>query len=119
MVLPILTSGVQDSVFGSEQFVVNKTFGASMGWADFVKIRDIGEARESVALKNAATQLAEQIDVCPWCSSACSNNEVGTVGNSVAAWADVATAYTRLKKEGVDDADLRHRSELRRPAGSR
>jgi hypothetical protein len=60
---------VQDSVFGSEQFVVNKTFNASMGWADFVKIRDIGEARENVALTNAATNLAEQIDAyILWCS---------------------------------------------------
>jgi hypothetical protein len=57
-----LTAGVQDSVFGSEQFVVQDVFGASMGWGDFVKIRDIGAARENVALKNAATQLAEQID---------------------------------------------------------
>jgi hypothetical protein len=103
-----LTSGVQDSVFGSEQFVVNKTFGASMGWADFVKIRDIGQARESVALANAATQLSEQIDkYVLGVAQLASNMEVGTVGNSVAAWADVATAYTRLKKEGVEDSGLR------------
>ena len=103
-----LSSGVQDSVFGSEQFVVNKTFGSSMGWADFVKIRDIGEARESVALKNAATQLAEQIDkYILGVAQLASNMEVGTAGNSVAAWSDVATAYTRLKKEGVEDSGLR------------
>jgi hypothetical protein len=35
------------------------------------------------------------------------NNAVGTAGNNVATYADVATAYTRLKKEGVDDSDLR------------
>jgi hypothetical protein len=57
-----LTAGVQDSVFGSEQFTVVDVFGSSMGWGDFVKIRDIGSARESVALQNAATNLAEQID---------------------------------------------------------
>lgn len=103
-----LTSGVQDSVFGSEQFVVNKTFGASMGWSDFVKIRDIGDARESIALKNAGTQLAEQIDGYILKAAAlAANNEVGVVGNNVATYADVLTAYTRLKKEGVDDADLR------------
>lgn len=103
-----LTSGVQDSVFGSEQFVVNKTFGASMGWGDFVKIRDIGEARESVALRNAATQLAEQIDAyILGVAVMAANNEVGTVGNNVATLADVLTGYTRLKDEGVDDADLR------------
>jgi hypothetical protein len=103
-----LTSGVQDSVFGSEQFVVNKTFGASMGWGDFVKIRDIGDARESEALKNAATNLAEQIDAYILKTAAlAANNEVGTAGNNVATLGDVLTAYTRLKKEGVDDADLR------------
>lgn len=103
-----LTAGVQDSVFGSEQFIVNDVFGSSMGWGDFVKIRDIGEARESVALKNAATNLAEQIDAYILRTAVqAANNEVGTTTNNVATYADVLTAYTRLKKEGVDDADLR------------
>lgn len=103
-----LTTGVQDTTFGSEQFTVNKTFGSSMGWADFVKIRDIGDARESEALKAAATQLAEQIDfyIMGVLGNA-SNNYVGTPGNAVSTFADVASAYTRLKEEGVDDSDLR------------
>jgi hypothetical protein len=103
-----LSSGVQNSVFGSEMFTITEVFGSSMGWADFVKIRDIGEARESEALKNAATNLAETIDayILGYVQMV-ANNEVGTPGNSVGAWADVATAYTRLKKEGVDDSDLR------------
>lgn len=101
-------TGVSDSVFGSEQFVVQDVFGSSMGWGDFVKIRDIGEARESTALKNAATNLAEQIDAYIMkVAGLAANNEVGTVGNNVATYADVATAYTRIKHEGVDDADLR------------
>ena len=103
-----LSAGVQDSTYGSEQFVVNKTFGASMGWGDFVKIRDIGSARESEALKNAATQLAEQIDgYILQVAAQAANNEVGTAGNNVATYADVLNAYTRLKEEGVDDSDLR------------
>lgn len=103
-----LTAGVQDSVFGSEQFVVNKTFGASMGWADFVKVRDIGDARESVAIKNAATNLAEQIDgYILKAAVQAANNEVGTAGNNVATLGDVLTGYERLKAEGVDDSDLR------------
>lgn len=103
-----LTAGVQDSVFGSEQFVVNKTFNTSMGWGDFVKIRDIGSARESEALRNAATQLAEQIDAYILRVAAhAANNEVGTVTNNVADYGDILTAYTRLKEEGVDDSDLR------------
>jgi hypothetical protein len=103
-----LSSGVQDSVFGSEMFTVKDVFGASMGWDDFVKIRDIGDARESEALKNAATQMAEAIDAyILGVAQLAPNNEVGTVGNNIATYADVVTAYTRLKKEGVDDSDLR------------
>lgn len=103
-----LSSGVQDTVFGSEQFVVNKTFGSSMGWGDFVKIRDIGSARESEALKEAATQLAEQIDkyVLQTISTA-SNNWLGTPANGVDSFGDFIQGYTRLKEEGVDDTDLR------------
>lgn len=103
-----LSSGVQDSVFGSEQFKVNRTFGSSMGWGDFVKIRDIGDARESTAIANAATNLAEKIDAYIMeVAVNASNNWVGTIGNDVADLGDIATAYTRLKEEGVDDADLR------------
>jgi hypothetical protein len=103
-----LSTGVQDSVFGSEQFVVNKTFGASMGWGDFVKVRDIGDARESVAIKNAATNLAESIDAYILQNAVlAANNEVGTAGDAVATLGDVLTGYERLKAEGVDDSDLR------------
>ena len=104
-----LSSGVQDTVFGSEIFKVNKTFGTSMGWGDFVKIRDIGSARESEALKSAAQQLAEKIDSYILKTAVlASNNWVGTSdGVTVAGHDDVARAYTRLKEEGVDDTDLR------------
>jgi hypothetical protein len=103
-----LTSGVQDTVFGSEIFRVNKTFGVSMGWGDFVKVRDIGEARESEAIKAAAQQLSEVIDGYILRETLlAANNWVGTPGANVADLGDVATAYTRLKEEGVDDTDLR------------
>ncbi len=103
-----LTAGTQDTVFGSEQYVIDQLFGASMGWGDFVKIRDIGDARESEAIKAAATQLAEQIDAHILSRMTLSaNNWTGTAGNIVASFDDVANGYTRLKEEGVDDADLR------------
>jgi hypothetical protein len=57
-----LSSGVQNSVFGSETFTVKDVFGASMGWSDFVAIKDMGDARRSEALKRAAVKLAESID---------------------------------------------------------
>jgi hypothetical protein len=104
-----LSGGVQDSVFGSEQFVVNKTFGASMGWGDFVKIRDIGAARESTALRNAAMQLAEVIDkYILEVAALASNNWTGTSpGAAVDSFGEFMAGYTRLKEEGVEDGDIR------------
>src|SRR5260370_364935 len=58
----LTTPGVQNTDFGSQQYKINTIFGASMGWADFVKIRDLGAARETEALKGAALNLSEQID---------------------------------------------------------
>jgi hypothetical protein len=103
-----LSAGVQDVVFGSEQFAINQVFGSSMGWADFVKVRDINEARESTAIKNAARNLAERIDAYVLKTAIlASNNWTGTPGNNVSTYDNVAAGYTRLKEEGVDDADLR------------
>lgn len=103
-----LSAGVQDSVFGSEIFKVNKTFGSSMGWGDFVKIRDLGTARESEALKNAATNLAEKIDAYVLSHAVlASNNWLGVPANAVDTFSDVVQGYTRLKEEGVEDTDLR------------
>lgn len=103
-----LTSGVQDVVFGSEQFTVNRVFGTSMGWSDFNAIRDINDARQNVAIKNAAMNLAEKIDAYVLnVAVLASNNWTGTAGNNVGTYDSVAAGYTRLKDEGVDDADLR------------
>lgn len=103
-----LTSGVQDSVFGSEIYKVNKTFGASMGWGDFVKIRDIGEARESIALRQAALQMCEAIDkhILGVASNA-SMGWLGTPANGVDTFGDVVQGYTRLKEQGVVDDNLK------------
>lgn len=101
-----LTAGVQDTTFGSEQFKLTQVIGSSMGWSDFVKIRDIGEARESEALKKAALRLATDIDsyIIGYAAKA-SNNWVGNANgtNTVSSWNDIASAVTRLKKEGVED----------------
>lgn len=104
----LTTPGVQNTVYGSEQYIVQNVFGASMGWADFQKIRDIGAARESEALKGVALNLAEQIDayILQFAVQA-SNNWLGTAGNGIALYDDIAAGYTRLKDEGVEDSDLR------------
>jgi hypothetical protein len=100
-----LTAGTQDTTFGSEQYRLDQVIGASMGWGDFVKIRDIGAARESEALKAAALRLAHDIDayVLRHCALA-SNNLLGDGVSPVSTWDDVAAGYTRLKEEGVEDS---------------
>lgn len=104
----LTTNDVQNTVFGSEQYKVQDVFGASMGWQDFVKIRDIGAARESEALRGAALNLAEQIDayILNFATLA-SNNWLGTPGDPISQYNDIAQGYTRLKEEGVEDTDYR------------
>jgi len=105
-----LTAGTDGTVFGSEQFTIDGTFNANMGWGDFIKIRDIGQARESKALIGAATSLAEQIDAYILGIAALASDEwTGTAasGTVVSNYADIALGYTRLKEEGVGDNDLR------------
>lgn len=101
-----LSGGVQDTTFGSEQYKLTQVIGSSMGWADFVKIRDIGAARESEALRKAALRLATDIDsyIIGFAAKA-SNNWVGNANgtNTVSTFNDIASAVTRLKKEGVED----------------
>lgn len=104
-----LTAGTQDTTFGSERFKLTQVIGTSMGWGDFVKIRDLGDARESEAIKAAALRLAHDIDayILGFAANA-SNNFLGDGASPVSTWDDVAAGYTRLKQEGVeDDMNLR------------
>jgi hypothetical protein len=102
-----LTAGVDGSAFGSETFTIDGTFNANMGWGDFIKIRDVGSARESEALMGAATNMAEQIDAyILGIAFKAANNWTGTPGNNLADFNDFASGYTRLKQEGVSDNDL-------------
>lgn len=99
-----LSGGAQDTTFGSERYKLDQTINSSMGWGDFVKIRDINSARESQALRKAALRLATDIDAYLLSYAAlASNNALGDGVSSVATFDDVAAGYTRLKEEGVDD----------------
>jgi hypothetical protein len=103
-----LTAGVQDTVFGSERYTLNKTFGVSMGYGDFVAIRDLNDARKSRALKRAAMRLAEHIDkYILQTASTASNNWCGTPANGIDSYGDIMQGYTRLKEMGVEDGDFR------------
>lgn len=103
-----LTTGVQSTVFGSERYLVDRTYGSSMGWGDFVKMRDVGEMRESEAMTNSVTNMAEKIDFAIMAAAArASNNWVGTPTNNIANLQDVMRSTTRLMEEGVAKNDVR------------
>lgn len=103
-----LSGGVQDSVFGSEQYRLRNNIGVSMGWDDFIKIRDVETARESQALMRAAMRLATDIDayIVRYIANA-GNNWLGDGSSTVATYDDVASGYTRLMEEGCEETDLR------------
>lgn len=104
-----LSAGVQSTVYGSERYLVNESFGSSMGWGDFVKLRDVGEMRESEALTNAVTNMAEKIDFAVMDVAArASNNWVGNPANNINNLQDAMRATTRLMEEGVPKQDLRY-----------
>lgn len=99
-----LTGGTQVTEFGSEQFRVRQVVGSSMGWGDFMKIQNLGDARESEAIKAAALRLAHDIDayIMRYCALT-SNNLLGDGVSNVGTWDAVAAGYTRLKLEGCED----------------
>jgi len=102
-----LSAGTDGTVFGSELFEITGTFNANMGWGDFVKIKSIGNARESKALLGAATSMAEKIDAyIMQIATLASADWTGTPNNAVAQWTDAVAGYTRLKENGVDDDEL-------------
>lgn len=102
-----LSAGTDGTVFGSELFEVTGTFNANMGWGDFVKIKTIGDARESKALLGAATSMAEKIDAYILQNAVLASADwLGDGTTSIDEWVDAAAAYARLKENGVDDSDL-------------
>lgn len=104
-----LSTGTQGSVFGAEVFTITGTFNASMGWGDFQKIRDIGAARESQAIKGASEFMASRIDAYILGAAALAgNNWTGTIGNPLIDQEDVVAAYTRLKEGSVPDGDMNY-----------
>src|SRR3546814_13472671 len=104
----VLSVGGNITTFGSEHDKLTQVSGSVMCWADFVKIRDLGAARESEALKAAALRLATDIDayILGYAAKA-GNNWLGDGASNVSDWDDIASGYTRLKEEGVEDMDLR------------
>lgn len=102
-----LSAGTDGTVFGSELFEITGTFNANMGWGDFVKIKSIGDARESKALLGAATSMAEKIDAYILQKAILASADwTGDGATSIDEWLDAAAGYARLKENGVDDSNL-------------
>lgn len=102
-----LSAGTDGTVFGSELFEVTGTFNANMGWGDFVKIKTIGDARESEALIGAATSMAEKIDAYILQKAVLASADwLGDGITSIDEWVDAAAGMTRLKENGVNDVGL-------------
>jgi len=102
-----LSAGTDGTVFGSELFEITGTFNANMGWGDFVKIKSIGDARQSKALLGAATSMAEKIDAYILEKAILASADwTGDGATSIDEWLDAAAGYTRLKENGVDDSNL-------------
>lgn len=102
-----LSAGTDGTVFGSEMFEITGTFNANMGWGDFVKIKSIGDARESKALLGAATSMAEKIDAYILGKAVLASADwTGDGSSDINEWVKAAAGYTRLKENGVDDSDL-------------
>lgn len=103
-----LSSGVQDTTFGSQTFTLNRVFGLSMGASDIEMVKDLQSARKNRALRNGVARLASRIDyhiakvateAYPW--------SVGTWGVAIDDPVEFAAARTRLAKIGLEsDMDI-------------
>ena len=103
-----LTSGVQATVFGSEQYTINSTFNTSMGYSDWQKIRDLGSARNSEALQSCTDSMSEAIETyLAGFAAKMSNNWVGDAGATIDDPDEIASAITRMAEEGNTDADVK------------
>lgn len=98
-----LTGGVQDTVFGSQTFTLNKVFGLSMGASDIENIVDLGAARRSRALNNGIARLASALDYHIFDVAARAfPHSTGTWGNVIDDPEEFATARTRLAEASIE-----------------
>lgn len=101
-----LTAGVQDTVFGSQTFTLNKVFGLSMGASDIESITDLASARKARALNNGVARLASRIDAHIFGVAARSYPfSVGTWGTDLDDPNEFAAARTRLAEASLESDD--------------
>lgn len=98
-----LSGGVQDTVFGSQTFTLNRVFGMSMGASDIESITDLGQARRSRALNNGMARLASRIDYHVFDVVAKAfPHFIGDAGDNIDDPDEVAAARTRLAEQSVE-----------------
>jgi hypothetical protein len=98
-----LTSGVQDTVFGSQTFTLNKVFGMSMGASDIESVTDLGSARKARALNNGIARLASKIDAHIFDVAAQAfPYSTGVWGTDLTDPEEVSAARTRLAEASIE-----------------
>ncbi len=103
-----LSSGVQDTVFGSQTFTLNRVFGMSMGASDIESVTDLASARKARALNNGIARLASRIDSHIFGVAARSfAGSTGVWGTDLTVPEEVAQARTRLAEGSIEsDTDI-------------
>ncbi len=103
-----LSTGVQDTTYGSQTFTLNKVFGLSMGASDIEMVKDLQSARKNRALKNGVARLATRIDYhIMGTAMAAFNHMVGTPGQAIDTPNEFASARTRLALASLEsDEDI-------------
>lgn len=98
-----LSGGVQDTVFGSQTFTLNKVFGMSMGASDLESVTDLQSARRNRALNNGIARLATKIDYHIMQTAAeAFPYSTGTWGTGITTPQHVAAARTRLAEASIE-----------------
>ena len=103
-----LTSGVQDTTFGSQTFTLNKVFGMSMGASDIESVTDLQSARKNRALMNGMARLASKIDYHIFdVAMKAFHLSTGTWGTDIDVPLEFAQARTRLALNSLEsDMDI-------------
>jgi len=103
-----LSSGVQDTTFGSQTFTLNKVFGLSMGASDIESVKDLQSARKNKALNNGIARLASRIDYHILTTAMESFHlSTGTAGQDIDTPVEFSAARTRLALNSLEsDMDI-------------
>ena len=98
-----LSGGVQDTVFGSQTFSLNRIFGLSLGASDIESVVDMASAKRARALTSGIATMAAKIDSHIFNTAAASfNYTTGTWGTDLTTPVEFAEARTLLAEASVE-----------------